>query len=603
MMDLKDVEKPKYGDPNARHTSAARLLGRFWPYERKYWRTMVFDLFCAALTCICDLVLPLILRYITNTAVNDLAALTVGVVLKLGFVYFVLRLIDGLAAYYMADMGHVMGVYIETDMRRDAFAHLQRLSVAYYSNNKIGQIMGRITNDLFDVTEFAHHCPEEFFIAAVKIVASFIILSRYSLGLTALLFLCLPLMAVVSIKLNTRLRATQRAQRVQVGELNAQIEESLLGERVVKAFCAEKTENEKFEAGNGTFQRLKKNSYRVMAAFQTSTRMFDGLMYLVTILGGGIFVVKGWITPGDLVAYSLYVSTLIATIRRIVEFAEQFQRGMTGIERFFEILDTPVDIQDAPGAAPLKPGPGQIRLEHVSFEYPDDHNKVLRNVSIDIPAGQRLALVGPSGGGKTTLCNLIPRFYDVTAGKIFIDDQDIRKVTLESLRGAIGIVQQDVYLFSGTVAENIAYGKPGATREEIAQAARLAGAEKFILALKDGYDTYVGERGVKLSGGQKQRLSIARVFLKNPPILILDEATSALDNESEILVGQSLEKLAHGRTTLTIAHRLTTIKDYDRILVLGSEGILEDGTHEELLAKQGIYYRLWNQLPGDDLLS
>ena len=562
MVDLKDVEKPKYGDPNARHTSAARLLQRFWPYEQKYWKTMVFDLFCAALTCICDLVLPLILRYITNTAVNNLAALTVGVVLKLGFLYFVLRLIDGLAAYYMADMGHVMGVYIETDMRRDAFAHLQRLSVAYYSNNKIGQIMGRITNDLFDVTEFAHHCPEEFFIAAVKIVASFIILSRYSLGLTALLFLCLPLMGVVSIKLNTRLRATQRAQRVQVGELNAQIEESLLGERVVKAFCAEKTENEKFEAGNGTFQRLKKNSYRVMAAFQTSTRMFDGLMYLVTILGGGIFVVKGWITPGDLVAYSLYVSTLIATIRRIVEFAEQFQRGMTGIERFFEILDTPVDIQDAPGAAPLKPGPGQIKFDHVSFD-------------------QRLALVGPSGGGKTTLCNLIPRFYDVTAGKIFIDGQDIRKVTLESLRAAIGIVQQDVYLFSGTVAENIAYGRPGATQEEIAQAAR----------------------GVKLSGGQKQRLSIARVFLKNPPILILDEATSALDNESEILVGQSLEQLAHGRTTLTIAHRLTTIKDYDRILVLGAEGILEDGTHEELLAKKGIYYRLWNQLPGDDFLS
>ena len=309
-----------------------------------------------------------------------------------------------------------------------------------------------------------------------------------------------------------------------------------------------------------------------MAAFQTSTRLFDGLMYLVTILGGGIFVVKGWITPGDLVAYSLYVSTLIATIRRIVEFAEQFQRGMTGIERFFEILDTPIDIQDAPGAVPLQPGPGAIRFDHVSFEYPDDHNKVLRNVSIDIPAGQRLALVGPSGGGKTTLCNLIPRFYDVTAGRIFIDGQDIRK------------------------------GRPGATREEIAAAARLAGAEKFILALKDGYDTYVGERGVKLSGGQKQRLSIARVFLKNPPILILDEATSALDNESEILVGQSLEKLAHGRTTLTIAHRLTTIKDYDRILVLGEEGILEDGTHDQLLAKQGVYYRLWNQLPSLDLM-
>ncbi len=603
MLDTKDTEKPKYADPNLRHTSTRELLLRFWPYEKKYWRTMVFDLFCAALSCICDLVLPLILRYITNTAVNDLAALTVGTILRLGLLYFVLRIIDGAAAYYMSDMGHVMGVYIETDMRRDAFAHLQKLSVSYYSNHKIGQIMGRITNDLFDVTEFAHHCPEEFFIAAVKIVVSFFILSRYSLGLTALLFLCLPLMAVVSVKLNSRLRATQRAQRVQVGELNAQIEESLLGERVVKAFCAEQAENEKFEEGNGTFQRLKKNSYRVMAAFNTSTRMFDGLMYLVTILGGGIFVVEGWIEPGDLVAYSLYVSTLIATIRRIVEFAEQFQRGMTGIERFFEIMDSPVDIEDEPGAIPLKPGPGAIRFEHVSFEYPDDHNRVLRDVSLDIRAGERLALVGPSGGGKTTLCSLIPRFYDVTAGKIRIDGQDIRSVTLESLRGAIGIVQQDVYLFSGTVAENIAYGRPGATREEIAAAARLAGAEQFILALKDGYDTYVGERGVKLSGGQKQRLSIARVFLKNPPILILDEATSALDNESEILVSQSLEKLAHGRTTLTIAHRLTTIKDYDRILVLGAEGIVEAGSHDELLAQRGAYYRLWNQLPGEDMLA
>ena len=603
MLDTKTTEKPKYKDPNIRHTSTRELLRRFWPYERKYWKTLVFDLFCAALTCICDLVLPLILRFVTNTAVNDLSSLTVEVILRLGFLYLVLRLIDGAAAYYMADMGHVMGVYIETDMRRDAFSHLQRLSVAYYSNNKIGQIMGRITNDLFDVTEFAHHCPEEFFIAGIKILVSFCILCRYSVGLTVLLFLCVPLMAVVSIYLNGKLRATQRAQRIQVGELNAQIEESLLGERVVKAFGAEATEREKFEQGNGTFQRLKKNSYKIMAAFQTSTRLFDGLMYLVMILGGGIFVVERWIEPGDLVAYSLYVSTLIATIRRIVEFAEQFQRGMTGIERFFEIMDTPVDIQDAPDAVPMKPGPGAIRFENVSFEYPDDHNRVLRNVSLDIRAGERLALVGPSGGGKTTLCNLIPRFYDVTSGRITIDGQDIQKVTLESLRASIGIVQQDVYLFSGTVAENIAYGKPGATREEIAQAARLAGAERFILALKDGYDTYVGERGVKLSGGQKQRLSIARVFLKNPPILILDEATSALDNESEILVGQSLEELAHGRTTLTIAHRLTTIKDYDRILVLGSEGILEDGTHEELLAKKGIYYRLWNQLPGDDFLS
>jgi len=299
----------------------------------------------------------------------------------------------------------------------------------------------------------------------------------------------------------------------------------------------------------------------------------------------------------------LYVTTLIATIRRIVEFAEQFQRGMTGIERFAEIMDTPVTIGDVPDAVPLQPGPGDIRFENVSFEYPDDHNKVLHNVSLDIRPGERLALVGPSGGGKTTLCNLIPRFYEVTSGRILIDGQDIRHVTLKSLRQDIGIVQQDVYLFSGTVAQNIAYGKPGATREEIMEAARLAGAEKFILALKDGFDTYVGERGVKLSGGQKQRIAIARVFLKNPPILILDEATSALDNESEILVGQSLEKLAHGRTTLTIAHRLTTIKDYDRILVLGEEGIVESGTHDQLLAKQGVYYRLWNQLPGEDTLE
>ncbi len=590
-------------DPAKREMSTGALLSRFWHYERRYLGTVLLDLLCAALTCVCDLVLPQILRTITNTAVSDAAALTVSMVLRLGLVYFILRVVDGAAAYFMADMGHVMGVYIETDMRRDAFAHLQQLSVSYYSNNKIGQIMGRITNDLFDVTEFAHHCPEEFFIAAIKIAVSFAVLCSYSIYLTVMLFLCVPLMVFVSIKLNGRLRATQRAQRVQVGELNAQIEESLLGERVVKAFCAEETENAKFEEGNRLFQRLKKYTYRAMAAYQTSARLFDGLMYLVVILGGGIFTVKGLISPGDLVAYTLYVSTLIATIRRIVEFAEQFQRGMTGIERFYEIIDTPIDIMDRPDAVELKAGPGDIRFDHVSFEYPDDHNKVLRDVSLHIHAGERLALVGSSGGGKTTLCNLIPRFYEVTDGVISIDGQDISTVTLKSLRSAIGIVQQDVYLFSGTVAENIGYGRENATREEIETAARLAGAHEFISELKDGYDTYVGERGVKLSGGQKQRISIARVFLKDPPILILDEATSALDNESEVLVGQSMEKLAHGRTTLTIAHRLTTIKDYDRILVLDREGIEEEGTHEELLKKRGVYYRLWNQILDEDILN
>ena len=578
------------------------LLRRFWPYMARYKGILCFDLFCAALTSVCELVLPLIMRSITNMGVNDLSSLTVSYILRVGALYLVLRLIDGAANYFMANTGHVMGARIETDMRRDAFDHLQKLSDSYFANTKVGQIMGRITNDLFDVTEFAHHCPEEFFIAGLKGVISFIILAGMNVWLTLIVFAVVPVMVVCCTRFNHMVRATFLKQRRHIGELNARIEDSLLGERVVKAFGGEDLEREKFEQDNGRFLDIKKETYRWMAAFNTTTRLFDGLMYLVVIVAGGLFMLYGKIEPGDLVAYMLYVTTLIATIRRIVEFAEQFQRGMTGIERFAEIMDTPVAIQDAPDAVPLQPGPGAIRFENVSFEYPDDHNKVLHNISLDIHAGERLALVGASGGGKTTLCNLIPRFYEVTDGRILIDGQDIRHVTLKSLRQDIGIVQQDVYLFSGTVAQNIAYGKPGATREEIVEAARLAGAERFILALKDGFDTYVGERGVKLSGGQKQRIAIARVFLKNPSILILDEATSALDNESEILVGQSLEKLAHGRTTLTIAHRLTTIKDYDRILVLGEEGIVEAGTHEQLLAKQGVYYRLWNQLPGEDTL-
>ena len=596
------MSKTKINDPGAHRAKSGTLIRRFLPYLAKYKGTLFLDLFCAALTTLCDIVLPKIMSTITNSAMGVGITLTVGVVLKLAAVYFVLRIIDGAASYYMSSIGHIMGVHIETDMRRDAFDHLLRLDHTYYNNTKVGTIMGRITNDLFDVTEFAHHCPEEFFIAGIKIAASFVILCQASVPLTLVVFACVPLMGVVSVKLNRKLRERFRQQRFQIGELNATIEDSLLGQRVVKAFAAEDMEREKFAQGNRDFEQIKTLSYHAMAAFNTSTRLFDGLMYFVVILAGGLSLVYGAISAGDLVAYVLYVSTLIATIRRIVEFAEQFQRGMTGIERFAEIMDTPVTIGDAPDAVPLQPGPGDIRFENVSFEYPDDHNKVLHNVSLDIRAGERLALVGPSGGGKTTLCNLIPRFYEVTGGRILIDGQDIRHVTLKSLRGDIGIVQQDVYLFSGTVAQNIAYGKPGATREEIVEAARLAGAERFILALKDGFDTYVGERGVKLSGGQKQRIAIARVFLKNPPILILDEATSALDNESEILVGQSLEKLAHGRTTLTIAHRLTTIKDYDRILVLGEEGIVEAGSHEQLLEKQGVYYRLWNQLPGEDTL-
>ena len=570
------------------------LLRRFWPYMARYKGIVVFDLFCAGLTTICELVLPQIMKYITNAAMGGAATLTAQVILQLGGLYLVLRLIDAAANYYMAGIGHIMGTHIETDMRRDAFSHLQQLSHTYYSNTKVGQIMGRITNDLFDVTEFSHHCPEEFFIAGIKILVSFVILCRSSVPLTLILFACVPLMIVCCVPFNLRLRAAFRSQRRQIGELNARIEDSLLGERVVKAFANEEMEQKKFERDNQSFLDIKKVTYRSMAAFSTTTRLFDGLMYLVVVVAGGLFLVNGLIEPGDLVAYMLYVTTLIATIRRIIEFAEQFQRGVTGIERFYEIMDADVDIFDEPDAVPLGDVKGEIRFEDVSFEYPDDHNQVFQHIDLTIRPGERLALVGPSGGGKTTLCNLIPRFFDATSGRITIDGKDVRKVTLKSLRGAIGMVQQDVYLFSGTVMENILYGRPSATREEVIEAAKMAGAHEFITQLKDGYDTYVGERGVKLSGGQKQRLSIARVFLKNPPILILDEATSALDNESEALVSQSLQKLAIGRTTLTIAHRLTTIQNADRILVLGSDGIEESGTHTELLAKKGVYYHLWN---------
>ena len=576
--------------------SSATLIRRYWPYLAKYKKLLFLDLFFAGLTTLCDIVLPMIMRQLTNAALGNAAALTAQAVLRMAMLYVALRIIDAAANFYMQSQGHIMGVYIETDMRRSAFDVLLRLSGTYYSNHKIGQIMGRITNDLFDVTEFSHHCPEEFFIASIKIVVSFVILGRISLPLTLLIFLWLPLMFFVSVKINHWLRSTQKAQRFQVGELNAAIEDSLLGERIIKAFTAEDEEREKFEEGNVEFQRIKKKSYYAMATFGTSTRLFDGLMYTVVIVAGGLSLTRGAISAGDLVAYILYVSTLIATIRRIVEFTEQFQRGMTGIERFFEIVDTPIEIKDAENAGELHVTEGGIEFDHVYFEYPDDHNKVLRDLNLKVKPGENLAIVGASGGGKTTICNLIPRFYDLTDGVIRIDGQDISQVTLKSLRSSIGIVQQDVYLFSGTIRDNVAYGKPGATEAEILEAIRLAGADEFVNELPNGIDTYIGERGVKLSGGQKQRLSIARVFLKDPRILILDEATSALDNESELIVSASLKDLSKGRTTITIAHRLTTVQDADRILVLGKNGIEEEGTHEELLAKQGEYYRLWYRM-------
>ncbi len=575
-------------------TYTTRELGkRFLYYFRPYRRTLLLDLLCAALTTLCEIVLPLLIRQITNTALEDVALLSRRMILGFAGVYFMLRIVDAVANYYMANIGHVMGAKIETDMRRDAYAHLQQLSNTYFNNTKVGQIMGRITNDLFDVTEFAHHCPEEFFIAGLKMLISFVILAGIHLPLTLIVFLFVPLMTIVCMKINRYVKSAFARQRNQIGELNARIEDSLLGQKVVKAFANEEMEQARFEEGNQEFLEIKKMTYHIMGYFSTSTRIFDGLMYLAVMVGGGFFLMDGKILPGDMVAYVLYVTTLLATIRRIIEFTEQFQRGMTGIERFLQIMDADIEIFDEPGAVALENPSGEIVFCQVSFTYPDDHNQVFHNLNLTIHAGEKVAIVGPSGGGKTTLCNLIPRFYDVTQGDIFLDGRNIRSFTLKSLRRNIGVVQQDVYLFSGTVYENIAYGRPGASRQEVMEAAKRAGADGFIKELKDGYDTYVGERGVKLSGGQKQRISIARVFLKNPPIILLDEATSALDNESEYAVARSLDELARGRTTLTIAHRLSSIRNADRILVLTEDGIVEEGNHESLMEQKGLYYHFY----------
>lgn len=570
-----------------------KLIRRFAPYYKPYLGVLALDLFCAALTTVCELVLPMIVREITQRATDNAAALTVGFVLKIGAFYLLLRLIDTAANYYMATVGHIMGTKIETDMRRDMFNHLQKLSFSFYDNTKVGSIMSRITNDLFDVTEFAHHCPEEIFIAFVKIAAAFVILCTVNVPLTLIIFAVIPPMVVILQIFNRKMKSGFRESRKKVAELNSSVEDSLLGIRVVQSFANEEIENKKFEEGNTGFLRVKSKVYHYMGGFQSCTRFFDGLMYIVVVVAGALFIIGGRISAADLVAYLLFVTTLLTSIRRIVEFGEQFQRGMTGIERFAEIVDRAPDITDRPGARMLENVRGEIVFDNVSFRYAAENRQVLSHINLTVHAGESVALVGPSGGGKTTVCSLIPRFYEIEGGKITVDGTDIRDVTLRSLREKIGIVQQDVYLFSGSVYRNIEYGCPGADPERVYEAARLAGADAFIRSLPDGYDTYVGERGVKLSGGQKQRISIARVFLKNPPILILDEATSALDNESELLVQQSLDRLAHGRTTLTIAHRLTTVKNADKILVLTENGIAEQGTHSELLARGGLYARLW----------
>ena len=573
--------------------SNKKLIRRFLPYYKNYVGTLCLDLFCAALTTVCELVLPMIVRHITGLATDNIALLSVSLILKCAAFYLILRIIDTFANYYMASVGHIMGTKIETDMRHDLFNHLQKLSFSYYDNAKIGTLMSRMTSDLFDVTEFAHHCPEEFFIAGIKIICSFIILCTMNVPLTLIIFAIIPPMIIVLSIYSHRMKEGFRESRRQIGELNSQIEDSLLGIRVVQSYAMEGHEQERFDEGNLKFLRIKKKVYHIMGSFQSCTRFFDGLLYIVVVAVGAIFMLNGGITAADYVAYLLFVSTLMTSIRRIVEFSEQFHRGMTGIERFSEILDIDPDVQDSANAGVLSDINGEIEFKNVSFKYGENLDYVIKDLNLKVKKGENIALVGPSGGGKTTLCSLIPRFYDITDGTITIDGTNIKTVTLRSLRENIGTVAQDVYLFSGSVKENITFGRPLASMEDIEKAAKLAGAHDFIMTLPNGYDTYVGERGVKLSGGQKQRISIARVFLKDPPILILDEATSALDNESEHLVQQSLEKLAVGRTTFTIAHRLTTIKNADRIIVLTEDGIAETGTHNELLEKGGIYSDLY----------
>ena len=573
-------------------TKKGLLKNHFIPYFRKHKAVLILDLFCALLTTGCEIVLPMIIREITSTATTDISKLTWELILRLAAVYGVLKLIDMAAGYYMIYIGHGMGVKIEKDMREDMFAHLLTVPFSYFDKTKVGQLMSRITTDLFDIAEFSHHCPEEFFIAGIKVIASFSILASINLTLTVATFVAIPLIFFGTIYFRRKMRAAFKERRVIAGDVNAQTETALLGIRVVKSFANEELEKEKFNKESTALSLVQRDSYKYMARLNSVTRLFDGLMYVIMIILGGSFLIKGKITAADMTAYLLYIGMLIAAIKRIVEFTEQFEKGMTGIERFAEILETPSEDGYVEGKA-LGEVRGNVEFDDVSFSYAKEKGDVLANISLKVKAGENIAVVGPSGSGKTTLCSLVSRFYEPQQGRILLDGRDIRELSLGELRNAVGVVQQDVYLFSGSIIENILYGKKDGTREDAVEAAKQAGVHDFIMTLPEGYDTYVGERGVMLSGGQKQRISIARVFVKNPPILILDEATSALDNESELYIKNSLAKLSVGRTTFTIAHRLSTVRNASRIIVLTEKGIEQQGTHEELMAVEGVYKRLY----------
>lgn len=568
-------------------------IKKFIRYYKPYKFMFGLDLLCAFTAAGIDLLFPILVRYLLDEGINHTLEVAISNIIKMAIFMLALYILKYFCQYYITAWGHIMGAKMEYDMRNDIFSHLQKLSFSYYDNNKTGQIMSRIVNDLFDISEFAHHGPEEIFISIIKIVGSFIILLAINVKLTLITFALIPPMMLFAYFYNNKMRAVFMKNRQKIADVNAQLEDSLAGIRVVKSFSNEAIEERKFDKGNLEFLETKQESYFYMGRFFSGIRLFDGVIYMSAVIAGAFFIKTDVVSTSDLVAYMLYINTFLTPIRSLIDFTEQFQRGMTGFERFLEIVETEPDIKDTEGSVELEHVKGKVEFEKVSFRY-DSGDHVLKDVSLTLEPGETVALVGPSGGGKSTLCSLIPRFYDVTEGCIRIDGTDIRRVKLDSLRRNIGIVQQDVYLFAGTVMENIKYGKPDASDEEVIEAAKNANAHEFILGLEAGYDTYVGERGVKLSGGQKQRISIARAFLKNPPVLILDEATSALDNQSEKIIQQSLERLTNNRTTFVIAHRLSTIRNAKTILVLTDNCIEERGSHEELLSSSGIYASLYN---------
>lgn len=569
-------------------------LRKMISYYRPYMRTFVIDMIFAFLSAAITLVLPLIIRYVTSEVIYMEKSEALQTVFLLGILMFAMLALYCYSNFYISNYGHVMGAKIEYDMRAEIFEHFQKLSFSYYDNQKTGELMSRITTDLFDITELMHHGPENIAISLVKLIGAMTILLFVSPVLTAVAFLLIPIMFVYAYYFNRKMKRAFAKNRVKIAEINGQIEDNLAGIRVVKSFANEKIEEEKFRQGNNGFLDAKKNSYKYMGSYHAGLDTFTTLIQVVVILAGTIFITEQIVTVSDLVTFLLYIGIFTEPIRTLINFTEQFQNGYTGFERFLEIMHIEPDIKDKENVIELENVKGDISFEHVSFGYIDSLEQVLHNVNLHVSAGSYIALVGSSGAGKTTLCSLIPRFYEVTSGSIKIDGVDIREIKLKSLRDHIGVVQQDTYLFAGTIFENISYGKPNASREEVIAAAKNANAHEFIMSLSNGYDTDIGQRGLKLSGGQKQRLSIARVFLKNPPILIFDEATSALDNESEKVVQESLEKLAANRTTFVIAHRLSTIRNAEKILVLTENGVAESGTHEELMQKHGVYEKLYS---------